>query len=94
MSDARAADDAVLAALLERAGGLPAGHEALADKWALQGVGYEPVTFSPGRCGLAHATAPMHAWPSPSCPTPSAHAVQITFEIVSAHACMLPVGVV
>jgi hypothetical protein len=28
----------VLAALLERAGGLPAGHEALADKWALQQV--------------------------------------------------------
>jgi hypothetical protein len=38
LSDARAAGDAVLAALLERAGGLPAGHEALTDKWALQQV--------------------------------------------------------
>ena len=36
LSDARAAGDAVLAAVLERAGGLPAGHHALAERMALQ----------------------------------------------------------
>ncbi len=36
LSDARASGDAVLAALLERAGGLPAGDDALAAKWERQ----------------------------------------------------------